>query len=148
MRSHSSHGRRPISSFCSTLDLFQIKFTRACNIFSKKRIIDSLSGQSIKMNSSLHQQFIRLIHYFIFILVKFEVELPGAYRIWDITIFIGNRKSDLDHFGLFYITLHQKVFAFLFGIVALIVFASGGDDAGELGILCNEGSTMAMTLKR
>lgn len=66
--------------------------------------------------------------------------------MWDVAILVCDRQSDLDHFGFFDVAFDKEVFALLFGVVAFVEFAAGGDDAWEFSVLRRWGGTIAMTL--
>ena len=87
-----------------------------------------------------------MIDYAVFVLIEFEVKLPRRSGMRDVPIFISDRESYLDHFGVFDVTFNQKILALLLRIVALILFRTGGYDTRELSVLDGGRLTMAMTL--
>lgn len=64
----------------------------------------------------------------------------------DVSVLVGNRKSYLDHLGLFDVAFDQHVFAFLFGKITLFLLRSACNDTRKLGVLTYSLNTIAITL--
>lgn len=87
----------------------------------------------------------RLINNFLLVYVKLEIELPCANWVRDIALFISDSQTDLNEFGFLNIGPDQEILGFFFGAGTLDVI-SVDVDARKLGVLIQEGVTMAITL--
>jgi hypothetical protein len=58
--------------------------------------INAISSQLIKPDPRPGKQIKRLINDIFLLLVPFEIELPGANRVGDISLLVGDTQTDLD----------------------------------------------------
>ena len=86
----------PLGFFIQDKSYNKSKLTRASKVLSKRMKINPISGQLIKPDPRPGQQIKRLINNIFLLLVPFEIELPGANRVGNISLLIGDTQTDLD----------------------------------------------------
>lgn len=98
--------------------------------------IDSVGHKFIESDSGSGKQVERLISDSLFFLVPLEVELPRVDRVRNVTFFVSDGQTDLDHLGFFDISAYENILLIFLTEAALTVLPSSRCyDTGELSVL-------------
>ena len=97
----------------------------------------------VKLDTRFVEKFFCLIDYFVAVNIESEIELPGANGLWNVSIFISDRESNLDELGLLYVAPDLVELIFFLGVLA---GRSVDTNAREFGVLRRNPHTIAITL--